>query len=95
MKQVLKWQLTITNAQTLRVPESTTLLSVHEQDDILCVWGLADLSESVHDRIIYVVGTGNITPYAVQEDDARYVGTVVMTGFHQGLVWHVFEQLPA
>lgn len=88
MNTIFKWALQETDVQTINVPEGTTFLHVGEQNGVLCLWGMTNMSGGTIPRTIAVVGTGNWAPTI---DEATYIGTVQMSS---GLVWHVFDQKP-
>lgn len=82
---IYKYNLKLTDRQTLNLPDSATLLTVQEQNGILCLWALVNPKFPLEPRIIEILGTGNLVPVAQR----KYISTVQT---NQGsLVWHVFE----
>lgn len=87
MSRIWKYELEITDEQTVEMPRGAKVLSVANQGGKLCLWAEVDPSERIVVRHFLVIGTG----HQITEDfDLRkFVGTVLMEPF----VWHVFEAL--
>jgi hypothetical protein len=83
--RIYKYELEITDAQRVRLPKGSTILSVQDQGGTLCLWALCDITQEDSTRYVYIVGTGNS---AGVSEHSTYVGTVQMMGGR--LVWHVF-----
>lgn len=83
--RIYKHELEVTDAQTVRIPKGSVLLSVQDQGDALCLWFLCDITQEDAARYVYIVGTGNP---ANGVEHSTYVGTVQMMDGR--LVWHVF-----
>ncbi len=83
MSVVLKYQLDITDEQTVEMPKGAELLHVAEQFPGLLLWARVLPSEPREQRVILIRGTGH--PIWSQP----YVGTVVSAV--GALVWHVFD----
>ena len=89
MKQqrIWKWELEITDLQTIAVPRDPSFLSVQFQSGTLCLWALVDPDEPKRKYAIRIIGTGN--PISDPPLSAnRFIGTVQQ--FNGELVWHVF-----
>jgi hypothetical protein len=84
--RVYKYDLEVTDAQLMRLPAGSRILSVQEQRGVLRLWALADVKRVDVERWVYIVGTGNPAPASVFEQE--YIGTVQTNG--GVLVWHVF-----
>jgi hypothetical protein len=88
--RIYKYELEITDTQTIMMPSRAKLLSVqpsdpNRQENRLWVWALVDEKVPSASREFLIVGTGNpcnINFYA-------YLGTCMMPN---GLVWHVFHR---
>ena len=79
------WKLVLDNSDTQVMPVGSTLLSVHEQNESICLWVLVDPTKPTEERRFAVYGTGQPIPQKKQ----GFIGTVHMM---QGkLVLHVFE----
>jgi hypothetical protein len=85
MKTIFKYPLSVTDTQTIRMPEGAEILTVQMQKDSMCLWALVEDTSPVEPRIILIFGTG----HEVTGIDNVYIGTVQM----DSLVFHVFEAL--
>lgn len=87
MKTVYKYQLTITNRQTVVMPgaKSAKLLSVQMQNNIVCLWALVNTDLPNEKIQISIVGTG----HPIEHDNVQYIDTFQMVA--RGLVFHVFK----
>lgn len=85
-RSVWKYELRMTDAQTVGMPESAQLLSVDIQNGKLCLWALVavDFKARVNRKII-IHGTG----HPVSDSIGAFVGTVLMDS--GALVFHVFD----
>lgn len=80
---IWKWNLNLTDQQTIQMPEGSRPLTVQIQGGDICMWSAVDpLAVKVPFTII-IVGTGNSGP---DFSGSRYIGTVQQGPF----VWHVF-----
>ena len=77
-KYILKPEISI------RIPEQSQLLSVHEQNGEVCLWALVNPQNIDETRTFAVFGTGHRVP-----EDHIFVGTALLEG--GSLVFHVFE----
>lgn len=84
MKTIWKFELEITDEQTLECPSNFEPLCVQVQRERLCLWAKVDPDSKLEARKFYVHGTG----HRIANLTARYVGTVQTHG--GSLVWHVF-----
>lgn len=87
MTKIHKYELEITDHQTLSMPLGATILSVDQQAGTLYLWAEVDPTNPKSDRHFDVIGTGN--PISTKAACRRFVGTVVIGAF----VWHVFERI--
>jgi hypothetical protein len=83
--RIYKYELQVADAQTVRLPAGSIMLSVQDQGGALCLWALCDITREDALRYVYIVGTGNP---ANGVEHATYVGTAQQMDGR--LVWHVF-----
>ena len=85
--KVWKYELRLTEVQTIPMPKGSTVLTAGSQRGQLCIWVLVtdETAEQVH-RTIVTVGTGHEIPKGYP---VKHVGTVLLAGGN--LVVHVFE----
>ena len=102
MITIYKYDLALTDRQTLQLPAGAEILSVQEQEAwlyehrstpanqrTLQLWALVDTKAPVTPRHFTIAGTGNpLTNQVI----LRHIDTVVMA--RGSLVWHIFEVLP-
>jgi hypothetical protein len=86
MKTVWKFPLTITDKQTVEIPEHFTPLSVHVQEDEIFMWAEVFTTNPKVQATINMYGTGHELP----EYPGRFLGTVLTHGGK--LVWHVYSE---
>lgn len=90
MEVIYRYPLTVTNYQTVTMPQGAKVLHVAPRDgtDDVELWALVDPDTPVHDRPFWIVPTGQAVPNV---DRMRHVGTFQL---HNGqLVFHVFEEV--
>lgn len=90
MKTIYKYELEITDKQSLFIPKNGVILSAQEQFNNIFIWVLVDSDNEKEERFFEVFGTGN----PIYEDmgvDRSYIGTVQT--HDNNLVWHIFERL--
>ena len=77
------------DSPVINVPINSTILSVHEQEDRICVWVECDFTDITNLEIIFeVYGTGVEMP----PGDRLFIDTVHLYG--GSLVFHVYRKLP-
>lgn len=81
---IWKYELNITDLQSISIPAEPQFLSVQFQRDNLCLWVMVDPKKQKEIFDIEIIGTGNPAPY----HDRVYIGTAQQFGGM--LVWHVF-----
>lgn len=86
--RIWKYELKVTDMQSVAMPGGAEILSVAEQNGMLCMWAMAEVNQRKVDRFIEIIGTGNPVPVDMGVD-RKFIGTVVMTPFE----WHVFERM--
>ena len=68
------------------MPQHAKILSVAEQDGVLCLWAEVDTEQPPHDRTILIRGTGN--PMLSRKlEPVEFIGTAVC----DSCVWHIYE----
>lgn len=90
---IWKFNLKITDRQTVEMPFGAEILSVQQQGSAgLQLWAIVDPDGAKEHRVIEIVGTGNPMQDVTKEGLARlHLATVQTNG---GLLaWHVFELL--
>ena len=84
--KIFKYQLEITDEQTVLMPIGANILSLQLQNGIPCVWALVDEISGDEERTFFTYGTGNpIDPFSKSE--RKFLGTYQL---NNGLVFHVF-----
>lgn len=99
MKTIHKYQLQITDAQTIKMPRWAELLSAQFQGENLCVWALVNTEEDVmEDRVFRIFGTGHEIDVEIEdpERDFNYGSFKFLATAQQPtipLVWHIFYKI--
>lgn len=84
MKNIYKYPIEITDAQTILMPEDSKVIHVgFDPNDTPCIWTEVDTSMPLYNRLFFVVGTSHPVPDAT---NARHLGSFVADPF----VWHVY-----
>lgn len=83
--RIWKWEIEVTDEQTLMMPSGAKLLDVQMQAGKCCVWALCDQNAEKKPRHLAIYGTGNFMP----DDPGEYIATFQMHG--GSLVFHAFE----
>ena len=78
--KIYKYQLEITDSQTLALPRGFKILSIQLQNRKLCLWASVPESTYTDDITFLIAGTGHETP------EGEYIDTVQLDEF----VFHVF-----
>lgn len=88
MKAIYKYQLGVTDVQTVELPAGAKVLSVGTQRESIFAWALVNTDRDTEPRTFVIKGTGH--PIESGElDDTRFIGTVMLSG--GALVFHIFE----
>ena len=87
MKTIWKYQLEITDEQSLMMPEGAKILTAQIQQETLCLWALVDPIIPKQLRKIEIIGTGN----PIYDLERKYISTVQMAAGK--LIFHLFEKL--
>lgn len=80
-----KYPLEITDVQEVPLPEGAQILSIGNQNGVLCLWALVNPLKPIMPRRFRIVGTGN----SIKQHPGMHLATVVIDPF----VWHVFAVL--
>lgn len=84
---IWKYELEITDVQSVQMPEGAKIISVANQGGVLCLWAMVDPMQATRKRAIVIIGTGNPIRSA-GKIKLKFIGTALIEQF----VWHVFEQ---
>lgn len=88
MKRIYKYQLKVTDVNTVEMPHGAEILCVQVQGKIPCIWALVEDSETNFEkRTILTYGTGHSTLNTLM----HYIGTYQIE--NGALVFHVFEEV--
>jgi len=83
--RIWKWEIVVTDKQTLMMPAGAKLLDVQMQGGHCYIWALCDQNAPEHPRNLAIYGTGNPMP----DKPGEYVATFQMRG--GAFVFHAFE----
>lgn len=85
------WKFPLAPICSIEMPMGSKLLSVHVQQDIMCLWALVDPSiQETEDREFIIYGTGHPIE-DISDKELEFVGTVQFPDVE--LVLHVFEKI--
>jgi hypothetical protein len=86
MRTIHKQLLQLTDVQYVKIPKGSTILTVREQYDAVCMWYSCDTEGRNEIKTIYIIKTGQHLP----DEAETYLGTAVL---HSGkLVFHIYTQ---
>ena len=85
MKQVWKYQFSVQDHHSFRMPIGAQVLSVDVQQGAPCIWALVDPKADVEERHFRLAGTG----HPINEVGLHFVGTFQLLG--GSLIFHLFE----
>lgn len=85
MITVYKYPLTISSQQEISIYSQHKILSVGEQNEILCMWAQVDTDNEIVNLPILIFGTGHPMP----DKNMNFVGSVLTA---RGFVWHIFTE---
>lgn len=86
MKKILKYHLTITDNQTVVMPEGAQILTIQMQSDNISLWALCPETKKMQPRHIECFGTGHPIPNGIR----TYIATIQSMG--GSFIWHFFER---
>lgn len=82
---IWKWEIPVTDRQTVAMPAGAKILDVQMQHDACCIWALCDPTMPAELRHIAMYGTG----HPITGESGEYIASFQMA---QGmLVFHAFE----
>mgnify|MGYP001592531188 CR=1 FL=1 len=84
--RVFKYQLEVTDRQTVIMPKAARILCVQAQNGRPCLWALVPDDMAPELRVIFTHGTG----HTCSSDIGSYVGTYQLQ--NGAFVGHVFEE---
>lgn len=84
---VYKYELEITDEQSVKLPFGAEILTVQLQSNKCCLWALVDPRNELEERVICIYGTGHPIPDNIK---LKYITTFQIP--HLGLVFHAFEK---
>jgi hypothetical protein len=82
---IWKYTLDVVDKQTITMQAGAKILSVANQDGILCMWAIVDPQQKTTKRTFEVIATGGPMP---DEGTREFLGTLQI----DWLVLHVFER---
>lgn len=88
-KVIYKYDVDVSDSQTIDMPKGAQLLSVGVQNGRIKLWALIDPGEPIVSRDLILIGTG----HPIIRTLGEFIGTVHLTMPHSGsvLVFHLFD----
>ena len=86
-KTIWKFELSLTDVQTIKMPRDARILSVQTQFGTPFIWAIVDSEEVKEDRTFIIYGTGH--PCSCKKED--FIGTFQID--NGTFVFHLFERL--
>ena len=83
MNAIYKYELEITDKQTISLPDDAEVLSIQEQQGAIYAWVRVDTDMPQCDRTFIVCGTGN----PIHQGQMKHLATIQK----DYMVWHFFE----
>lgn len=87
MKTIYKYQLQITDMQSLKIPANGEILSLQIQHEVPCLWVEVDTNSPDEERNFQFIGTGH--PIDPSGAERCFIGNVQLNAGL--LVFHLFE----
>lgn len=88
LKTVWKFPVTMLSDEiSLAMPAGAEVVHVACQSGTLCIWALVDPRGVPAEHRFFVRGTGQPV-----EPHLKHVGTALMDGAFEGLVFHIFQE---
>lgn len=82
-RKIWKFELKLTETQTIKLPEYATPLTAQIQNGTICVWFTVNPLMPNCNKDIYIFGAGSSLP----NPHGDYISSVQL----HGLAWHVFH----
>lgn len=79
---IWKYELEITDEQTINIPEGSVILDVLDQNGTLVLYAMVNPQHPHAEHTVRIVGTGHPLP----EEPGDFINSVMMDQY----VWHVF-----
>lgn len=97
MRKVFKFTIPFGNGETYKIaelPEEYKVVHVQQNlgpnKDAVNIWVELDPEAPRTRNVLFeMVGTG----HPINDDNAKHVGSVVLEGSHEGLVFHIYERV--
>ena len=83
---IWKYELEITDEQTLVMPQGAKFLSAQNQNEKACLWAMVEPSNAKEVRRLHLFGTGHPVP---ADASMEHLGTFPLKGGE--LIFHLFE----
>ncbi len=83
--RIWKFQLELTDRQTLSMPIGAELLTIQVQRDVPQLWALCNPDAEKEPRTIAIYGTGHLVP----NEYGKYIATFQIS--NGALIFHAFE----
>ena len=89
MKTIYKYELNVTDEQTLSLPKNHKVLTVMVQNGIPCIWVLLDPEQrEKEDLDVFIFGTGQMIPEFATIERLTYLGSFMIV--NDNFVGHVY-----
>jgi len=88
MNTVWKFELEITDTQSIKMPKNAQILSIKKQNDVPVLYALVDTDNEKETRLFEIFKTGHEIMYDMGVT-REYIGTYKMQ--NDRFVFHVFE----
>ena len=83
--RIWKFPLAIGNSSVVLMPEDSKMLSVGNQNGVLCLWAVCEIEKKYVPHKFTVVGTGRLMP--------KQLGNFLGTAIVPPNVWHVYQDI--
>ena len=87
MRTIWKFELEVTDIQTVALPKGCFILQVEVQRGTPCLWVECDSEAPKVDRVFAIYGTGHSLP----DNPGKYIGSYMLQGGM--LVFHLYENV--
>jgi hypothetical protein len=86
---IYKYKLDVKPTTFLKVPAGYEILSIHEQNNDICLWALVDIDRPIIIETFYLIGTGQLFPW--ERAKTKFIETVQLN--NGSFVVHVFKDI--
>lgn len=87
MNIIYKYPLKLVDTQIFELPMGADILTVQNQNDVICLWALVNTKRPKIKRKIQIIGTGN--KIDIDLHSYIFLNTTQINGF----VWHIFIEI--